>query len=56
MPSKNQTVVKINKNTLELVRKIAAIEKSTPPKVIDRAVTDYSMSYSSEELSNKESQ
>ncbi len=38
MPSKNQTVMKVNKSTLEKIRKIAEIEQSTPPKIVDTAI------------------
>ncbi len=38
MPSKNQTVMKVNKSTLETIRKIAEIEKTSPPKVVDLAI------------------
>jgi hypothetical protein len=41
MPSKNQTVTKINKTTLERIRKMAKDFNTSVPKMIDLMTNSY---------------
>lgn len=41
MPSKNQTVMKVNKSTLEMIREVGEMINLSPPKTLDRMVRFY---------------
>ena len=47
MPSKNQTVVKINKSTLELVRIFSTEFNTSVPKMLDLMAEAYKLTYKS---------